>query len=252
MNTEGSRCCRLAAKSPHATAYLLPTTLVQHVGEDLLLLDQHSGDVLHYPPAWVSYHPTPTPHLAVAADAQELLHDLHARGLVASHPSEDALVTRRTALGVGASVAGGAALALSLPGVALASSVVRRPGFWTTNEVVEVREEGSPVVVDRTEPITIYVWVSKTVFPEITDSDFLTSWFATVAGQNGAADYDNPEVWVFRLTLPPPSALHTAIADFEDGLTAAPTIQGTVSNDTTTIAVLFTREPSPPSSPLDG
>lgn len=242
VSTEGSACCSESPNRRSVVADLLPVTIVQQVGENLLFLDQHGGDVLSYSTTVVAYHPTPTPHLAASSETQEVLHDLQAKGLVARIRSlEDTLVTRRVAVSAGVAVAGGAALFLSLPGAALASSVLRRPGFWVTESAVF--DTG---LVVRTEQIRIYVWVAKSVFPEISDGDFLTDWRATVDGQNGAADYDNADVWVFWPTLSAGSNLHAIVADFEDGLTAAPTIAGTVSNSTTTIPVLFTHEPLPP------
>jgi hypothetical protein len=125
--------------------------------------------------------------------------------------------------------------------VAAASSVSRRPGSWIINEIGI-----NAGLVDRNQEIKLYVWVAKTVFPEITDGTFLADWFATVDGHNGNADYDNDDVWVFRPTLPVGTPLHAAVADFEDDLTAAPTIQGTVSNTATSIPVLFTYNPVVP------
>lgn len=237
MKLEGSGCCNEVLQKHGVTAELLPTTIVQLVGNDVLVLDQKLGEVLRYPPSEVSYHPSPIPHLAVVSEAQGLLHDLHARGLVANiRTLENTLVTRRTVLGATGAVAGGAVFAMALPTAVVASSVPRRPGFWTINEIGIV---GGTGLVDRTQQIRLYLSVEKSVFPEITASDFLTNWFVTVDGLNGSADFDDADYWVFWPTLTAGSPLHTVVADFQDAGGAAPTIEGSVSDGTISIPTLF-------------
>jgi hypothetical protein len=237
MQSERYGCCSKPSPRLSVVADLLPTTIVQEVGGELLVLDQQLGEVLTFSASLVAHHHSPTPHLAVAPESHELLRDLQARGLVARVQNlDDTVVTRRTAVSAGVAVASGTVLAMSMPGVTVASSVVRRPGFWSINEIGIV---GGTGLVDRTQQIRLYLSVEKSVFPEITDSSFLTDWFATIDGQPGLADFDDDDYWVFWPTLPPGSTLHTLVSDFEDSGGGAPEIQGTVSNGTTTFPTLF-------------
>ena len=250
MKLEGSGCCTEVLQKHGVTAELLPTTIVQLVGNDVLVLDLKLGEVLRYSPSEVSYHPSPIPHLAVVSEAQGLLHDLHARGLVANiRTLENTLVTRRTVLGATGAVAGGAVFAMALPTVAVASSVARRPGFWAINEFGDL-DPG----VDRSEPIRLYVWIRRDVFPEIANNnDFEENWFVTIEGQvdpGGPTDDNNDTFGLFLAPLAPGTPLHSAAADFEEGGGEPPTFTGTVTNGAISIPVLFTHDPDiPPGAP---
>lgn len=217
---------------------LPPGTLVEEVGDTLVLLSSDRSDVVSIPSALATYHPDPEPHLRLREGADRLISQLTRRGfLTAPSSAPPTQLTRRTALRGTTALAGGVAISLSLPLAAAASSVSRRPGFWAIKELT-----------GRSSPIEIYLSVLKPRFPEIVDGLFDGYWNATVDGQRGITWGDETSYYVWFVTLESGTALHKDIADFQAGLRPAPDIPGTISG-TTTIDFLFSYDQGIPYPP---
>lgn len=224
--------------------WLTPGTLVEEVGNTLALLSSDRSEVVSLPSALATYHPDPEPHLRLNARADRLISQLTTRGLLrtpSSPPSTQ--LTRRAALTGATALAGGVAISLSLPLAAAASSVSRRPGFWATNEITIDYDVN---LVDRSFPISVYLSVRDEDFPEIMPGNFEGYWQLIVDRNEAEADDYWGGYLVWRLELSPSSALHGAIADFEDSDGPAPEISGIVTGAYGDIPALFTFDQSIP------